>query len=150
MTTLGLFRGVVRDFLGYGNSAPDVDPSQTFYRRNLPRAPLDDKADALTTQVMTRQVVMTLNEDPAGNLGGLFCQSDSPAFPAFCQPLLGKVQSNGAVQMEFGTGGGASFKLNGGITGSMTCVDGSTGVIIAGTFQVREGLGTFSLNSCRA
>lgn len=53
MTTLGLFRGVVRDALGYLNSSPDIDPTQTFYRRNLPRVGLDDRTDALTTQVMT-------------------------------------------------------------------------------------------------
>jgi hypothetical protein len=58
------------------------------------------------------------------------------------------VQSNGAVQLEFSSGGGATFKLNGGITGTMTCVDASVGQIIAGTFQVREGLGTFSFNNC--
>ena len=55
----------------------------------------------LTTQVVTREVVMTLGTDPAGNLDGLFCQRDSTAFPAFCLPLIGKVQSNGAVQIEF-------------------------------------------------
>ena len=57
-------------------------------------------------------------------------------------------RSNGAVQLEFSSGGGATFKLNGGITGTMTCVDASVGQIIAGTFQVREGLGTFSFNNC--
>lgn len=68
MTTLGLFRGVVRDFLGYGNSAPDVDPSQTFYRRNLPRQPLDDKADALVTQVMTSVPIYLQAGDTVTNL----------------------------------------------------------------------------------
>ena len=94
---------------------------------------------------ITRQVIMTLNEDAAGNLTGSFCLGQqSPG----CFWLKGKVQSNGAVQIETGTGGGGSFKLSGIITGTMACLDGSTGTIIAGTFQVREGSGSFSFNSC--
>lgn len=53
MTTLGDFRGVERDALGWYNAALRVDPGQVFNRSNLPRAPLDDKAVALTTQVLT-------------------------------------------------------------------------------------------------
>jgi hypothetical protein len=103
----------------------------------------------LTTQIITRQVMMTLNQDPAGNLTGSFCQSDSTAFPPFCQDLIGKVQSNGAVQVEFSNGaGGNTTKLKGSITGTMGCLDGSTGLIIAGAFQAREHVGTFSVNSC--
>src|SRR5256885_230925 len=103
----------------------------------------------LTTQLITRQVVMTLDEDPAGNLGGLFCQSDSTAFPPFCQPLIGRVQSNGAVQIEFSNNaGGNTTKLKGSITGTIGCLDGSTGLVIAGTFQTREHVGTFSVNNC--
>jgi hypothetical protein len=103
----------------------------------------------LTTQVITRQVLMTLNEGPAGNLDGLFCQSDSTAFPAFCQPLLGKVQSNGAVEVEFSNNsGGSTTKLKGSITGTIGCLDGSTGLVIAGTFQTHEHVGTVSVDSC--
>jgi hypothetical protein len=92
---------------------------------------------------------MTLTEDPAGNLGGSFCQTDSPAFPAFCQPLIGKVQSNSAVQAEFSNNaGGNTTKLKGSVAGTMSCLDGSTGLVIAGTFQAREHVGIFSVNSC--
>lgn len=96
---------------------------------------------------VTRQVIMTLNEDLAGNLTGLFCLGqESPG----CFSLKGKVQSNGTVQLEFASGGstGATFKMNGIITGTMACFDGSTGSTIAGTFQVREGSGSFSFNNC--
>lgn len=68
MTTLGLFRGVVRDALGYLNAAPDVDANQTFYRRNLSRVGLDDKADALTTAVMTSVPVYLQAGDTVSNL----------------------------------------------------------------------------------
>jgi hypothetical protein len=68
VTTLGLFRGVVRDALGHLNAAPDVDPTQTFYRRNLSRIGLDDKADALTTQVMTSVPIYLQAGDTVTNL----------------------------------------------------------------------------------
>jgi len=53
VTQLGTYKGILRDAIGYLNSAPPVDPTQVFNRANLPRFPLDDRADALTTQVMT-------------------------------------------------------------------------------------------------
>ena len=53
MTQLGQYKGGVRDALGWMNSQAPVDPSQVFNRANLPRCPLDDKAVALTTQLMT-------------------------------------------------------------------------------------------------
>lgn len=48
MSNLGLFQGIPRDVLGQYNSAPPVDPTQTFYRANLNRFPLDDVAEAVT------------------------------------------------------------------------------------------------------
>lgn len=68
MTTLGLFRGVIRDALGHLNATPDVDPTQTFYRRNLARIGLDDRADALTTQVMTSVPIYLQAGDTVTNL----------------------------------------------------------------------------------
>jgi hypothetical protein len=38
--------------------------------------------------------------------------------------------------------------MNGIITGPVACVDASTGLGIAGVFQVREGSGTFSFDDC--
>jgi len=95
---------------------------------------------------VTNQALMTLDEDPAGNVVGSFCYGAVPS-PG-CLPLKGRVQSNGAVRLEFASGGGATFKLDGAITGTMACLDGSTGLVIAGVFQVREGSGTFSFNDC--
>lgn len=68
MTTLGFFKGIVRDALGHLNSNPDVDSQQVFYRRNLPRFPLDDKADALLTQVMTSVPIYLRAGDVVTNL----------------------------------------------------------------------------------
>lgn len=68
MTQLGQYKGVVRDALGYLNSAPPVDPSQVFNRSNLPRCPLDDKALALTTQVMTSVPLFLAAGDTVTNL----------------------------------------------------------------------------------
>lgn len=68
MTTLGLFRGLVRDALGHLNAYPDVDPGSTFYRRNLPRIGLDDRTDALTTQVMTSVPIYLQAGDTVTNL----------------------------------------------------------------------------------
>jgi hypothetical protein len=95
---------------------------------------------------VTNQALMTLVEDAAGNLGGRFCYGAVPS-PG-CLPLKGKVQSNGALQVEFASGGGATFKLNGTITGTMACLDGTTGLAMAGVFQVREGSGTFGFDDC--
>lgn len=52
-SVLGAFRGNVRDELGFMNVGARPDPTQTFYRANLPRLPLDSRSDILTTQVMT-------------------------------------------------------------------------------------------------
>jgi hypothetical protein len=96
---------------------------------------------------VTHQALMTLVEDSSGNLGGSFCYG-AVASPG-CFPLRGRVQSNGAVQLEFASSGnGATFKMNGIITGPVACVDASTGLGIAGVFQVREGSGTFSFDNC--
>lgn len=53
MPNLGGYRGVIPDALAFFGAAMPVDPNVTFYRSNLPRVLLDDKADALTTQVLT-------------------------------------------------------------------------------------------------
>ncbi|MFD6421556.1 hypothetical protein [Streptomyces sp. NPDC060198] len=44
MTVLGAYRGLVRDDLGWLNSAGRPDPAETFHRANLPRVGLDDIA----------------------------------------------------------------------------------------------------------
>lgn len=52
MTLLGDFKGNPRDALGYLNTALAPDGT-AFHRRNLPRLPIDDRTDCLTTAVMT-------------------------------------------------------------------------------------------------
>lgn len=68
MTQLGQYKGVVRDALGYLNSAPPVDPTQVFNRANMSRFPLDDKALVLTTQVMTSVPLFLAAGDTVTNL----------------------------------------------------------------------------------
>ena len=71
MSNLGLFQGVPRDALGYINSAPPVDPTQTFYRSNLPRFPLDDVLESLSTGVMTAVPIWLRAGDVVTNLSFL-------------------------------------------------------------------------------
>jgi hypothetical protein len=71
VSNLGLFQGVPRDALGHFNSAPPVDPTQTFYRANLPRFPLDDVAEALSTGVMTAVPLWLRAGDTVTNLSFL-------------------------------------------------------------------------------
>ncbi|WP_441251193.1 hypothetical protein [Kitasatospora sp. McL0602] len=67
MVVLGAFRGNVRDDLSWLNSAGRPDPTQTFYRANLPRLPLDD-VPALTSGVMTLVPVYLYEGDLVTNL----------------------------------------------------------------------------------
>lgn len=73
MSQLGLYTGVPRDALGYINAAPPVDPTQTFYRSNLPRFPLDDVAEAIsaTSGVMTSVPLWLRAGDTVTNLSFL-------------------------------------------------------------------------------
>lgn len=74
MSNLGLFTGIPRDALGFLNSggAP-VDPTQTFYRSNLPRVGLDDLTDAIsaTSGVMTSVPLWLRAGDKVTNLSFL-------------------------------------------------------------------------------
>ncbi|MEC3977898.1 hypothetical protein [Amycolatopsis sp. H20-H5] len=56
MSQLGTYKGVVRDGIGWLNSADRPDPTQVFHRANLPRVGLDDEA-ALSSGVMTAVAV---------------------------------------------------------------------------------------------
>ncbi|MGW3442178.1 hypothetical protein [Streptomyces sp. NPDC001076] len=60
MTVHGAYRGLIRDDLGWVNTAGRPDPSAVFHRANLGRVGLDDVA-ALATGVMT-SVDLWLNE----------------------------------------------------------------------------------------
>lgn len=67
MTVLGAYRGLVRDDLGYLNSAGRPDPSDIFYRANLPRVGLDDVATA-ATGVMCSVALYLQDGDLVSNL----------------------------------------------------------------------------------
>lgn len=71
MSNLGLFQGIPRDVLGQYNSAPPVDPTQTFYRSNLNRFPLDDVLESLSTGVMTAVPLWLRAGDTVTNLSFL-------------------------------------------------------------------------------
>lgn len=71
MSNLGVFQGLPRDVLGQYNSAPPVDPTQTFYRANMNRFPLDDVAEALSTGVMTAVPLWLRAGDKVTNLSFL-------------------------------------------------------------------------------
>ena len=67
-SVLGAFRGNVRDELSFMNVGARPDPTQTFYRANLPRLPLDSRSDVLTTQVMTSVPIYLYEGDLVTNL----------------------------------------------------------------------------------
>jgi hypothetical protein len=52
MSLLGGYRANPRDAMEYLNTALAPDGT-AFHRRNLPRLPIDDRTDCLTTPVMT-------------------------------------------------------------------------------------------------
>lgn len=72
MTQLGLYKGNVRDALGYLNAADPASPD-TFHRANLPRIGLTDSAGdtgnvALATGVMTSVPIFLVAGDLITNL----------------------------------------------------------------------------------
>lgn len=67
MTVLGAYRGLVRNDLGWLNSAGRPDPEAVFHRANLPRVGLDDVA-ALATGVMTSTAIYLNDGDLITNL----------------------------------------------------------------------------------
>jgi hypothetical protein len=71
MSQLGLYQGIPRDALGHLNSAPPVDPTQQYYRSNLPRFPLDDVAEGLATGIMTAVPLWLRAGDTVTNLSFL-------------------------------------------------------------------------------
>lgn len=67
MTVLGVFRGNVRNDLGFLNSFGRPDPDATFHRANLPRFGLDDVA-AAATGVMLSTPIHLMDGDIITNL----------------------------------------------------------------------------------
>lgn len=117
MTELGIFKGSVRDALGYLNSVPQIDPSQTFHRKNLSRLGLTDLGTAtLTTQVM-RSVPIWLNAgDTVTNL--TFCSGTTAGatmtnwwFALYSQAATPALLSQSADQTNTAIGANTAFTL---------------------------------------
>lgn len=80
----------------------------------------------------------TFVEDASGNLTG----TDNVMHVA----ISGKASSNGSIVFQDGAYYGQKITVN--VTGSTTCSDGSTGSVLSGKFQRKDGFGTISLNNC--
>ena len=100
---------------------------------------------------ITRPVQLLITQNTQGGLGGVFCQDGIELTSPGCSLLGGRVTSNGAVQFAFSDGStGAAFVFTGALGDPVDCADGSTAATMGGTFRIREGSGTFDLNSCPA
>ena len=93
---------------------------------------------------VTHEVVLTLAEDAAGNVGGQYCLG-AVASPG-CFAVRGRVRTDGSFQLQL-AGPSLPLELNG-TAGAITCVDGSAGSVLRGTFRVRESSGIFSFDNC--
>jgi hypothetical protein len=87
---------------------------------------------------MNPPVSFTFIEDAAGNITGV----DNRMGIA----ITGKASSNGTIVIQDGAYYGQ--KLTMGLTGSVTCSDGSAGTVMSGKFQRKEGFGTVSMDNC--
>lgn len=67
MTVHGAYRGIIRNDLGWLNTAGRPDPDETFHRANMPRAGLSD-VGPLTPAVMTSAALYLVEDDLVSNL----------------------------------------------------------------------------------
>jgi hypothetical protein len=86
---------------------------------------------------------MSLTEDAAGNLSGVVCIQE-------CTPLMSG-KASGSPFFSFGV---FQFKagddqFSGIVEGTVTCIDGTTGLWVAGSFQNRGETSTFSFTTCK-
>jgi hypothetical protein len=91
-----------------------------------------------TPEAMNPPIAMTLVEDAAGNITG----TDN----GMSIVMTGKASSNGTIVLQDGVYYGQKITVS--ITGSVTCSDGSTGTVLSGKFQHKEGFGTISVDNC--
>lgn len=94
----------------------------------------------LLAAFMNPPVSFTLVEDATGNLTG----TDNLMGIA----ITGKASGNGSVVIQDGTYYGQKITVT--ISGSVRCSDGSTGSVMSGKFQRKEGFGTISMDNCPA
>jgi hypothetical protein len=81
---------------------------------------------------------LTIVEDATGTLTGL----DNIMGIA----ITGKASTNGSIVIQDGSYYGQKITVD--LTGSVACSDGSTGTVMSGKFQRKEGFGTISLDNC--
>jgi hypothetical protein len=89
---------------------------------------------------MNPPVSFTVVEDATGTLAG----TDNLMGIA----ITGKASGNGTVVIQDGTYYGQKITVS--ISGSVTCSDGSTGSVMSGKFQRKEGFGIISMDNCPA
>jgi hypothetical protein len=111
---------VIPQVAGSWRGAERYDASLAIW--NLPDAPIS----------------FLLIEDAAGNITGFDTRMNIP--------ITGKASSNGSIIIQDGAYYGQKITVN--ITGTVACSDGSTGQVMSGKFQRKEGFGTISLDNC--
>jgi hypothetical protein len=87
---------------------------------------------------MNPPVSFTITEDAAGNLTG----TDDIMGIA----ITGKSSSNGTIVIQDGTYYGQKITVT--VSGTVACSDGSTGSVMSGKFQRKEGFGIISMDNC--
>ena len=97
--------------------------------------------------VYTRIYADDVEAGKTGNLGpGLQLPRGASVTTDPSLAISGKASSNGTIVIQDGAYYGQKITVS--TTGSLDCAGGSTGVVLSGKFQRKEGFGTISLNNC--
>jgi len=86
-----------------------------------------------------KESVLVLNEDLAGNIKGTVDLGDGIPHG----PVTGTARNDGTFQLRM-----EGAVMNGMVSGTVTCLDGSTGTWLSGGVQERGATGSFSVTSC--
>lgn len=89
--------------------------------------------------VLLQPLTLTLSQDPAGNLSGTICVSNSCVTSA----SLGRVSADGSFTISAN-----ELKLTGNIVGNIACKDGSTSTWIGGGTEAHGAFGSWSATHC--
>jgi len=89
--------------------------------------------------VLLESLTMTLSQDPAGNLSGTICLSNS----CVTGTNIGRVSSNGSFTIS-----GNEIKFTGNVIGSVACKDGSVSTWIGGGTESHGATGSWSASHC--
>jgi hypothetical protein len=115
---------------GGGTTTPVPDYTGVWYGQAVTPAP-----------VIFQSLVLTLSQDPAGNVSGSVCLQ----IPSFCVPTpnIGRVLSDGTLSIP-----GGELKFTGAVIGTVVCKDGSTSTWIGGGTSERGSFGSWSATHC--